>query len=1766
MALNTLINNNSWDILPKWIEYNDEHYKFLSRELINVVFPILRETDKQLLLDSIILVINMIHFKFGFGSIDKPDELLWHQLIQNNLLDSRAILNAMLPYINDNAKDDKKHRLRNLEDLYLEKDDRGQYVYTNSQYNRCIRRLETDGKISVFNRPFIREYFLDHLEILLMSIETSANKLYVNWVDVLPVKMSDFDTLDIYKQTVVKLNSYKSSSNQNSNQSNQESNESNQEPNESNQEINQESNRNTFNRIDLINNYIDPNSGLSYQDIYNTISNHLFHEIKNYKWLIYDIVIAEKPVSYLKYLENKFDFDELLEGRMWSQLDKSQTIRFQNQWNSFLNSSDTNDNTVLHHFYFFFSKYHKNSQKLIRQNKLVLNKDPDDEEDIEENVRITPETTQDARRGMSQVPIEEIYLFFSDQLTSFKKTWYFYTIQINKKEYVDSEDNIIITPKNIYNYCKSLVSYTNASGKFTQIPKYWYSLKPEFIEMILIRILDINDPIKNDWTKNNWFNINNYIRKFYPDTKEEDLPVMNYKLHSLIRNNIVDIIFESLIFHGILSNFKPNLTITDNSYIRASIGSTDDNKRTKFKHQQMAKQYFTGKTRTEYETNAYYYLTGQTYDQLKPLRNKTYHNFEKKYFDFLTSEQIWTFTYAMNWVSQLNFYHHYSNNRVLYITGATGVGKSTQVPKLLMYSQKMLDYNSNGKIICTQPRVPPTVENADTISRELGVPIRAYNKLYDKSVFTSNFYVQYKHQKEEHIDRQADYFLRIVTDGTLLEEMIGSPFLTRSIEDPYAVDNLGNQLDWVKTYSTGNVYDIVIVDEAHEHNANMDMILTLARDSIYVNNSTKLVIVSATMDDDEPIYRRYYRRINDNRTYPLSAFIDYNQLDRANMDRRIHISPPGATTQYVIRDFYLTDEESALINEKNFIDYGIKKTIELANSTTNGDILLFMTGQADIHKSIKAINAATPPNIVALGYYSELSEETKEFIVKIHQTLASYTRYKEDVELDESEITRRVPKGTYTRAIIIATNVAEASITLKNLKYVVDTGYNKVVVYDPIDGVYDTWTLPISFSSAMQRRGRVGRLSSGDFYALYSLNKVINNKTAYKIADINIKDTMVKLIKSYPNDPFIISPMNDINQISNLVSIVNKRLTNNYVPEDLIYDILNNPRPYYDIINKQYLYIPDLTDISQYYTYYGKSSDIVLDEFDPNKINLSDYLRTNHDDYHFQQNHGAFYSRCYTGYDNYILEDQSLTFYIIHPDENIINRNLYTGQMDSLKIASSIKESYYYYLLKVNNIQEKSDLQRINFRNFQLIKYPLAMSEAELQMLIMNVPAKKSDLVIRYTNIVDSNINSYTEEYYSGLPNVNINDMTRVKSLLLINLGQIQSAVSLNILNNYNNILWYSYAIPYQLNHDVLAIMVMIDLASDINQWIDPSKSRCCLNKFLNQHFNKEGDIKFLWDLWKKIQPILIKNNLLNTNDINYLRSDFNRNKEKYLSEKKIPFNEFLLFDKLFNSGKLNTTDEFYYYVNGINFDFVIENNNVSRMIEILSENELLNKDKIIDFVSQYLSLNFTIYKQMWSHQYEIENKLNENSDNNKDIVEWVDKNLRFPNIITHPYNMPDDWDKILETYIRALSTNVVKNQGSYYLKMNNGVKIFPSRWSRFNPTEKTFLNNKSEFIIYHSNDSTDNKVNIMYLTPVQLKWILDANPIYYYYLIFDKNNIINKLKETDNIKEILQTILSVKPYYSIKSLIEYVDRMNNPTISRLIRSEIYGLDNSTKN
>jgi hypothetical protein len=350
----------------------------------------------------------------------------------------------------------------------------------------------------------------------------------------------------------------------------------------------------------------------------------------------------------------------------------------------------------------------------------------------------------------------------------------------------------------------------------------------------------------------------------------------------------IDLVWDYMNENGLLSSFNINLELTDNDKLMVS----DINLKNK-KIQERLKQFFINNSDL---LKCNYFMTNKPYNELRKFNMNNINNFS--YIDLLTEKMIHYTFYANDWISQLNFYNHYINMSVIYVTGSTGTGKSTQVPKLTMYIMKMYDYRNNGKVICTTPRITPTEDNAKRISEEMGLNIRHF--INKKEFKTDLYYIQYKHMKDSHIKKYNTHLtLRTVTDGTLLEELISNPIMK---ENNKSANNKNN------IYSIHNKYDVIMVDESHEHNANMDLILTLMRQTIMYNNSIRLIIISATMDDDEIIYRNYYKLINDNIVYPIkqnivSNIFGNNRLNAYMLDRRIHISIPKQAYSYNIRDY-----------------------------------------------------------------------------------------------------------------------------------------------------------------------------------------------------------------------------------------------------------------------------------------------------------------------------------------------------------------------------------------------------------------------------------------------------------------------------------------------------------------------------------------------------------------------------------------------------------------------------------------------------------------------------------------------------------------------------------------------------------------------------------------------------------------------------------------------------------------------------------------------
>jgi hypothetical protein len=855
---------------------------------------------------------------------------------------------------------------------------------------------------------------------------------------------------------------------------------------------------------------------------------------------------------------------------------------------------------------------------------------------------------------LKNIDVKYIYDYLTNVINTLKTNIYGkYLIDNNKikQEFFSFNNNINL--KNIYNIAKILSHNDN----FILLGTNFNNLKTES----KINFFD------------NFFNLTLNLRGNIR-YQEGDLSNYNTIILNIINewNNINNtIIWDYLSFNGLLSEFKVMLELTDNNLLPKK--TIEKRKRIKERVLKYLKQ-----NKDILEAN--YYLTNDTYTNL----NKNLKRINKKeYYESLGSDLSHYTFYGNDYISQLNIFNHYINNQIIYVTGGTGTGKSTQVPKLLMYMLKMYDYKNNGKTICTQPRISPTEGNAKRVSTELGVSININN------VKTDEYYLQYKHQKDQHTKEHCSHLtLRFVTDGTLLEEVINNPFIKEKVKKP------SRQFKDDYIYGFNNNYDLIIVDEAHEHNTNMDLILSLMKYSCFLNNSIRLIIISATMDDDEPIYRSYFKNINDNIVYPIkqkiydNIFDDFKYIESIYLDRRLDISIPGQTTQFTIDEIY-TDDFKITKNHKNDSIKAQEKSYEyildICKNNDKGEILLFSTGKAEIKKAVNYLNQKLSPYDIALPFYSEMHSKYREIIEKIGDKIGTIRNRKQNIAEEwgsEYKEVKDVNIDSYKRAIIVATNVAEASITIETLKFVVDIGYEKVSKYmdDLMTNIIEVE--PISEASRLQRKGRVGRTSAGTVYYVYPKGAREDIKPKYKITNDDFHNSFIKLLKSTTKDTiynnFKVEKDIIIPEFSpyfpEAFSLINKTITINDYKETYFME-----KNIYKIYEKQY----------------GNEGDYNLYEyFNQNIFNIVNDIN---DEFIFNDN----FIRYESGYTDNQLIDEYGHFYIIHPFENKIKRNILNKiiSYDNTKkdkidrnIFSNIIKNMEYKLLYLNKSKKRDIL------------------------------------------------------------------------------------------------------------------------------------------------------------------------------------------------------------------------------------------------------------------------------------------------------------------------------------------------------------------------------------------------------------------------------------------------------------------------------------------
>lgn len=1167
----------------------------IENNVIARVFVNLNTTDRKILLCYIIRLINVISICFNFDMDNKYQYV--KQLKQNDYQDVKWLLVHLIPYVDSN----KLSEIRSLSEIYVMKkkqininQEEPNYIYSNIEYNRFIRNQNNYEE-----KPFDISYLEHNFYLLIDTIRIMSHKMCVNWLDILPLTLDSYNESSLYKITKQKFKDKQLD-----------------DWNSDDYKVNYNFNINKENAI-----YDDIHKkayGLYIGDIYNTVSNHLYDSILDVKWLIYDINVESSLSPSIVVLSKFFNIKLLLKILDWELLEREDKQRFIRVWDNLVNSYISNNSMI----YGNFTMSHSALSKLIKgiiyvfdrksdfigeasedgYVKLVNKKEKEDEYKDEEDIDISK---SDIENSLRSIKYKYIYQFFCDSLQKFKNTWYASNLLNDDKTDIrpkeekkyfykrDAKANISITYKNIYNYAKNLI-HKEYGKKYVRFPNNWVSLTDKQKQIIIDRLNSKDDK---------WFNISRYIKymNLLELYGESNIAEVNKQLFKLVNTEFISIIFEVLITRGILTQFKPVSHKTDQAFTNRD------------EIYKLQTDIFEQSEHNEYWKSAYSYLALTPYKDMKPFMTK---DGPKNYFSFAADPKTsWYLAYSYDWIAQIGFCHHFINNRVIFITGGTGVGKSTEVPKLFLYYSISIDYINAPKLVCTQPRKTPTERNADYVSSTLGVPI--YENIDGKMVETDNYFIQMAHSETKHIKNQNHASLKYVTDGYLVKEL-SNPLLKK-------INTYENR------YTHKNTYDIVMIDEAHEHKINMDILLTHLKYGVLHNNSVRLVILSATMDEDEPRYRRFYRDINDNRKYPLNSWIKNKQIDRINVDRRYHISPVGMTTKYIINEIYSPNSSI-----QDVVD-------NILQTSTTGDILIFQSGRKDIDNLVSELNNSTPFNVIALPYYSDLDRLNRNFIENID-------KYLQNLRIDKTKNFALTPYeqltqgyNNYTRAIIVATNIAEASITIPTLKFVIETGEQKMVRYD-YERIGDVFfKTAISESSRIQRKGRVGRKSSGTVYYLYEKGIMEENKTVYEMSINNIFLELYSKLKVNDNEKELIPSEFDLNNPKN-----------NRIKEELITSTFSESGLDRFLINQYFINIDNKLI---FYDYYGNNS-------------MYDYKN-------YKPPHKYYQS----GYSHKTLTDNYGSFWLINIDEDYIKRNIngdITGLIDdTLKDITFIKKGRY---------------------------------------------------------------------------------------------------------------------------------------------------------------------------------------------------------------------------------------------------------------------------------------------------------------------------------------------------------------------------------------------------------------------------------------------------------------------------------------------------------
>ena len=336
------------------------------------------------------------------------------------------------------------------------------------------------------------------------------------------------------------------------------------------------------------------------------------------------------------------------------------------------------------------------------------------------------------------------------------------------------------------------------------------------------------------------------------------------------------------------------------------------------------------------------------------------------------------------------------DNQVVIVAGATGSGKTTQLPKICLELGRT-------RIAHTQPRRIAARTIAERIAEELQVPLGS----------TVGYKVRFTDKVSE------DTRVALMTDGILLNEIHRDRLLRR--------------------------YDTIIVDEAHERSLNVDFLIGYLQRILPKRPDLKVIVTSATIDPES--FAKHFAAMPRPDAGP-----DHRGLgpDLSGRDPL----PPFAGSG---------DRATPAPEERDDVD-GIVAALRELDREPAGDVLVFLPGEAEIRDAADAVR----------GMYAKDAAPTE--VLPLYGRLSS---------AEQHRVFERSTVAGVRRRVILATNVAETSLTVPGIRYVVDTGTARISRYSNRTKIQQLPIEPVSQASAQQRSGRAGRTAPGIAIRLY---------------------------------------------------------------------------------------------------------------------------------------------------------------------------------------------------------------------------------------------------------------------------------------------------------------------------------------------------------------------------------------------------------------------------------------------------------------------------------------------------------------------------------------------------------------------------------------------------------------------------------------------------------------------------------------------------------